>query len=71
MLRHYDLALQTQLETDASRYVLSSILSQLFRVSANSKWHLVAFFLQKLNLVEFRYDTHDKELLAIVRAMDH
>jgi hypothetical protein len=71
MLRHYDPALPTQLETDASGYGISGILSQLFGTGTEAKWHPIAFFSKKMTPVQLRYDTHDKELMAIVLAMEH
>ncbi len=44
MLRHYDPALPTQLETNASGYAVSGILSQLFGAGTDAKWHPIAFF---------------------------
>ena len=35
----------------------------------NDKWHLVAFLSKSLSLVERNYEIHDKEMLAIVRAL--
>ncbi|KFZ00320.1 hypothetical protein V498_00155 [Pseudogymnoascus sp. VKM F-4517 (FW-2822)] len=61
----------TQVETDASGYAVSRILSQLFGEGLEGRWHPVAFFSRKLLLVELRYDTYDKELMAIVLAMNH
>lgn len=71
MLRHYDPERETQVETDASRYAVSGILSPLFGEGTEGRWHPVAYFSRKLTPVELRYDTHDKELMAIVLAMNH
>jgi uncharacterized membrane protein YciS (DUF1049 family) len=71
MLQHYNPTLLTQLETDALRYRLSSILLQLFSIGLEARWHLIAFFLKKMTLVQLRYDIYDKELMAIVLAMEH
>ncbi len=71
MLRHYDPDRETQVETDASGYATSGIHSQLFGAGPEGRWHPVAFFSRKLTPVELRYDTHDKELMAIVLAMNH
>lgn len=71
MLRHYDPDLLTQLETDASGYAISAILSQLFGEGPNARWHPIAFFSKKLTPVQLRYDAHDGELMAIVAAMEH
>jgi hypothetical protein len=33
-------------------------------------WVLCAFFLKKNNLVEYNYEIHDKELLAIIYCLE-
>lgn len=71
ILRHYDPALRVRLETDASGYAVSGILSQLFGADSAAKWHPIAFFSKKMTPVQLRYDTHDKELMAIVLSMEH
>lgn len=58
MLRHYDPALWTQLETDASGYGVSGMLSQLLGEGQDARWHPVAVFSRKLTSVELRHDTH-------------
>jgi hypothetical protein len=60
-----------QLETNALRYGLFSILSQLFSTKLETRWHLIAFFLKKITLMQLRYNTYNKELMAIVLAMKH
>ncbi|KFY31833.1 hypothetical protein V493_00754, partial [Pseudogymnoascus sp. VKM F-4281 (FW-2241)] len=71
ILRHYDLALRVKLETDASGYAVSGILSQLFGADSAARWHPIAFFSKKIAPVQLRYDTYDKELMAIVLSMEH
>ncbi|KFY17373.1 hypothetical protein V491_05014, partial [Pseudogymnoascus sp. VKM F-3775] len=71
ILRHYDPALHMRLETDASGYTVSGILSQLFGAEAAARWHPIAFFSKKMTPVQLRYDTHDKELMAIVLSIEH
>ena len=51
------------IETDASNFALSSILSQK---DAEGHKHPVAFFSRKLTAPERNYGTPDHELLAIV-----
>ncbi|GLB43852.1 putative retrotransposable element tf2 155 kda protein type 1-like [Lyophyllum shimeji] len=44
-----------------------------FRVEAapeDEKWHPVAFYSKSLNAVERNYEIHDKEMLAIIRALE-
>ncbi len=45
-----------------------SIYSQL---QMNAQWHSVVFWLRKLNLVKTHYETHDQELLTIIKAFKH
>jgi hypothetical protein len=37
----------------------------------NGKWHLIAYYSQKFTSAEENYDIHNKELLAIVVALEH
>jgi len=52
-------------ETDASDYALTAILSI---VNKDNEVHPVAFHSCTFTVVELNYDTHDKELLAIFEA---
>ena len=38
---------------------------------ADSKWHPVAYYSQKITQAEQNYNIHDKELLAVVNALKH
>jgi hypothetical protein len=71
ILQHYNLALLTQLKTNALRYEVFGILLQLFGTRLEARWHLIAFFLKKITLVQLRYNTYNKELMAIVLAIKH
>ncbi|HWN07996.1 MAG TPA: reverse transcriptase domain-containing protein [Pyrinomonadaceae bacterium] len=56
-----------RIEADSSDFATGAVLSQ---VSAeDDKWHPVAFLSKSLNSVERNYEIHDKEMLAIVRAL--
>ena len=55
-------------ETDASDYVLTAIISSQ---TPNGEIHPIAFHSHSFNLAEVNYDTHDKELLAIFEAFKH
>jgi hypothetical protein len=37
----------------------------------DGKWHPIAYYLRKFSSAEENYDVHDKELLAIVIALEH
>ena len=54
--------------TDASDYVLGAILKQ---PDALNRWHPVAFYSKLMIDAELNYDIHDKELLAIVKSLEH
>ncbi|KFY32473.1 hypothetical protein V493_00163 [Pseudogymnoascus sp. VKM F-4281 (FW-2241)] len=54
ILQHYNLALRVKLETNASRYAVSSILSQLFGADLAARWHPIAFFSKKMAPVQLR-----------------
>ena len=71
LLRHFDVTLRILVETDASDFAIAGILSQLFGEGSEARWCPIAFFSRKLSLIEFRYETHDKELLAIVATFEH
>jgi len=56
---------QLIVETDASDYALTAILSI---VNKDNEVHLAAFHSHTFTAAELNYDTHDKELLAIFEA---
>jgi hypothetical protein len=51
------------METDASDFVLGTVLSQERK---RRRLHPVAFYSRKFSTIEINYEIHDKELLAIV-----
>ena len=67
VLKHFNSELSTRAETDASGYVINDILSQLHEGIS----HSVAYYSRKQIPAEIRYNTHDKELLAIVESFKH
>jgi hypothetical protein len=67
LLRHFDPAKEIFVETDASDFVSSGILSQK---DNNGNLHPVAFMSKKHNPAECNYEIYDKELLAIVRCFE-
>ena len=53
------------LETDTSDFALSGVLSQIFPDGI----HPIGFLSRKLHVAELNFDTHDKELLAIIKSL--
>ncbi len=53
-------------EADASEGAISAVLSQ----KQNGKWCPVAFMSKSLSAMERNYEIYDKELLAIMLALD-
>ena len=70
VLRHFDPDLETIIETDASDYVTSGILSQKHLESDKLVLHPVAFISEKMSPAECNYGIGDKELLAIMLALE-
>ena len=66
LLRHFDQKLPIRVETDASKFAIRGILSQLFGASTDAKWHPVAFYSRKLSPVKQRYKVYNSELIAVV-----
>jgi hypothetical protein len=54
-----------KVETDASNFGIGAILSQ----QQNGFWHLVTFMSKTLTKTERNYEIYDKELLAIIKAL--
>jgi hypothetical protein len=63
--RHFNPDLPIILETDASDFAISGVLSQVH----SDGIHPVGFLSRKLQPAELNYDTHDKELLAIIESL--
>jgi hypothetical protein len=57
----------TKVEADSSDYATGAVLSQ---IGEDGKWHPVAFLSKSLSEVERNYEIHDKEMLAIIRALE-
>ena len=66
VLRHYQPELPTKLETDASDGVVGGVLSQ----QVNDNWHPIAYFSKTMSPPERNYEIHDKEMLAVIRALE-
>ena len=56
-----------QIETDASKYATGAILTQL---DANGDRHPISFISKTLSPAERNYEIYDRELLAIIRALE-
>jgi len=56
-----------RIEADSSDFATGAVLSQV--CPTDGKWHPVAFFSKSLSPVERNYEIHDKEMLAIIRAL--
>jgi hypothetical protein len=67
VLAQWDFDLETVVETDSSGWCSGATLSQ---VSKEGILRPVAFFSKKLSPAECNYEIYDKELLAIIRALE-
>jgi len=65
ILTHWIPNAQLIVETNASNYILTAILSI---VNEENEVYLVAFHSYTFTMAELNYNTHDKELLAIFEA---
>jgi len=70
ILRHFDPDLQTIVETDASNYVTSGILSQKHLENGKLVLYPVACISEKMSPTKCNYGIGDKELLTIIKALD-
>ena len=66
ILQHFHWECHIWIETDALIYAIGRVLSQL-TLDHLGQWHLVAYFLHKIILVETRYKTCDGKILAIIK----
>jgi len=57
-----------RIEADSSDFATGAVLSQ--QSTADGKWHPVAFYSKSLSSVERNYEIHDKEMLAIICALE-
>ena len=56
-----------QIETDASKYATGAVLTQL---DSNGDRHPISFISKTFSPTERNYEIYDRELLAIIRALD-
>ena len=68
ILVHFNPVLKIKIETDASNFALTDIISQLL---TNEEWHSVAFWSRKMTPSESRYEMHNQKLLVIVMMFKH
>ena len=66
VLRMYDPNRRTRIEVDASGNATGGVLSQ---EAEDGKWHPVAFHSESMSDAERNYEIYDKEMLAIIRAL--
>jgi len=57
-----------QIEVDSSDFATRAVLSQ--QSATDRKWHPIAFYSKSLSSVEQNYEIHDKEMLAIICALE-
>jgi hypothetical protein len=57
-----------RIEADSSDFATGAVLSQL--LAEDEKWHLVAYLSKSLSETERNDEIHDKEMLAIMRALE-
>ncbi|MBW0577061.1 hypothetical protein O181_116776 [Austropuccinia psidii MF-1] len=65
ILSHFDPSIPTIVETDASDYAFSAVLSQI----SDSGKHPIEFDSRKILPADLNYEIHEKELLGIVWAL--
>jgi hypothetical protein len=68
VLVHTDPSLKYTLETDVSRYAYGAVLSQK---KEDNRLHPVGFLSKAMNPAERNYNIYDKEMLAVVKALQH
>lgn len=64
---HFDTEHYIRIEIDISDYILDDVLSQL--TSDSSQYNLVIYFSWNMILAKTWYETHDGELLVIIKAL--
>jgi len=67
ILTMVDTMKELRIESDASDFATGTVLPMK---CDDDKWHPYAYLSKDLNNVEQNYDTHDKEMLGIMRALE-
>ena len=57
---------QFRIEADSSDYAIGAVLSQL----QDGRWHPIAYLSKSLNETQRNYEIYDKEMLAIMLALE-
>ena len=57
-----------QVETDSLDFATEAVLSQ--QSMTDRKWHPIAFYSKSLSSVKQNYKIHNKEMLAIIHALE-
>jgi len=57
-----------RVKADSSDFATGAVLSQ--QSTADRKWYPVAFYSKSLSSVEWNYEIHNKEMLAIIHALE-
>jgi len=57
-----------RVEADSSDFATGAVLSQ--QSTTDGKWHPVVFYSKSLSSMERNYEIHNKEMLAIIRALE-
>ena len=57
-----------RVEVDSSDFATEAVLSQ--QSMTDRKWYPMAFYSKSLSSMERNYEIHDKEMLAIIRALE-
>ena len=66
ILKIFDPKKPSRIETDALDLAIGACWMQEY----NGRWHLIVYISRKLSLAEQNYDIYNKELLAIVAALE-
>ena len=56
------------IEADSPNFATRAVLSQ--QSMTDRKWHPIVFYSKSLSSVEQNYKIHDKEMLAIIHALE-
>jgi len=57
-----------RVEVDSSDFAIEAVLSQ--QLTVDGKWHPVAFYSKSLSSMKRNYEIYDKEMLAIICALE-